>query len=215
MPEDEIYLPVFVGASISKQNISIQRDDEGDNISEKNPYYSELTGLYWAYKNLKADYLGLCHYPRYLNLKNLRIENYDVILPKKRNYYIECIYDQFKHAHSSVGLDIAREVIEKDFNGYLGQFDKYMAKTSGHICNIFIMKYDVFIDYCDFLFNLLFKIEERLGNVNRLYGYISERLLDVYLDKNTYKCKETKIIETEQVNWPIKILCFLKRKYKK
>ena len=211
--EDDKYLPVFVGAAISDLDLQYQRDDEGENISSKNQYYSELTGLYWAYKNLKADYIGSCHYHRYFDLSKIAIENYDIILPKKRNYYIETIYDQYRHAHGPEGLDTAREIIKKDHQDYLEYFDKHMLKTSEHNYNMFIMKYDIFINYCDFLFDILFKIEERLGNVDRLYGYISERLLDVYIDKNKHKYKEVKVIETEHINWPKKIYEFLKRKY--
>ena len=213
LSKDNRYLPVFVGATVSNFNLSYQRDDEGENISIKNPYYSELTGLYWAYKNLKADYIGLFHYHRYLDLKNIVIENHDIILPKKRHYYIETIYDQFKHAHGSAGLDAAREIINKYHNEYLKYFDNHMLETSEHSCNIFIMRYDIFADYCDFLFDILFKIEEKLGEVDRLYGYISERLLDVYINKNHYDYIETKIIETEHINWPKKVFEFLRRKY--
>ena len=211
--KDDRYLPVFVGAAVSDSSLPYQRDDQGDNISNKNSYYSELTGLYWAYKNLKADYIGLCHYHRYFDLNKITIEDHDIILPKKRNYYIETIYDQYRHAHGSSGLDAAREIIDKDHHEYLEQFDIHMQKTSEHNCNMFIMKYDIFINYCEFLFDILFKIEEKLGNVDRLYGYISERLLDVYINKNQYEYKEVRVIETEHINWPKKIFDFLKRKY--
>jgi lipopolysaccharide biosynthesis glycosyltransferase len=41
-------------------------DDEGDNISEKNKMYHELTAQYWAYKNDSgADYYGFWQYHRY------------------------------------------------------------------------------------------------------------------------------------------------------
>ena len=213
IPEDIRYLPIYVGASISNLNLPYQRDDIGENISIKNPYYSELTGLYWAYKNLKSNYIGLFHYHRYLDLRNIVIENHDIILPKKRHYYIETIYDQFKHAHGSAGLDNAREIIDKYHNEYLKFFDNHMQQTSEHNCNMFIMRYDIFVDYCDFLFDILFKIEEKLGEVDRLYGYISERLLDVYIDKNHYNYIETKVIETEHINWPKKVFEFLRRKY--
>ena len=211
--EDERYLPVFVGAANSNLDLPYQRDDEGENISIKNQYYSELTGLYWAYKNLKADYIGLCHYHRYFDLNNILTTDYNIILPKKRNYYIETIFDQYRHAHGPEGLEIARDVIDKNYHEYLGFFDRHMLETSEHSCNMFIMKYEIFIDYCDFLFDILFKIEEKLGNVDRLYGYISERLLDVYIYKNKYEYKEVKVIETEHINWPKKIYKFLKRKY--
>ncbi len=69
VPEDGLYLPIQVGAS-GKEDIGFQRDDEGDNISEKNAMFCELTGLYWCWKNLDFDYLGLSHYRRYFTLKN-------------------------------------------------------------------------------------------------------------------------------------------------
>ena len=211
--KEDYYLPVFCGSAVSQLNLPYQRDDEGDNISSKNKYYSELTGLYWAYKNLKADYIGLCHYHRYLDISNIDISKHEIILPRKRHYYIETIYDQYKHAHGSIGLDTVREIISKDHNEYLSSFDEHMKKTAEHNCNMFIMRYDIFIQYCDFLFDILFKAEERLGNTDRLYGYISERLLDVFIKKNRYEYIEARAIETEYINWPKKIYEFLKRKY--
>ena len=69
MPEDSMYLPVHVGAA-GKAGIGYQRDDTGKNISDKNPNFCELTGLYWAWKNLKADYVGLAHYRRHSQAGN-------------------------------------------------------------------------------------------------------------------------------------------------
>ena len=108
MPKSEMYLPVHVGAKGKETIENYQRDDEGENISEKNPYFCELTGLYWAWKNLNADYIGLAHYRRHFSISkklpndvNGRIklvlneneaskmlENTDIILPGKRKYYI-------------------------------------------------------------------------------------------------------------------------------
>ena len=80
MPEDPVYLPVQVGAAgkpsiraagslgaggSSASGADFARDDEGDNISSRNAGYCELTGLYWAWRNLKADAVGLAHYRRH------------------------------------------------------------------------------------------------------------------------------------------------------
>lgn len=65
MPKDSMYLPIQVGRALSKQEADWQGDDTGDNISCKNPNFCELTGLYWAWKNLKADAIGLVHYRRH------------------------------------------------------------------------------------------------------------------------------------------------------
>ena len=65
MPEDDVYMPVHVGRE-GKQDLGFNGDNTGDNISLKNANYCELTGLYWAWKNLQCDYIGLCHYRRFL-----------------------------------------------------------------------------------------------------------------------------------------------------
>ena len=64
MPADEMYIPVHVGRE-GKDDLGYTPDNTGDNISNKNAYYCELTGLYWAWKNLQADYVGLAHYRRH------------------------------------------------------------------------------------------------------------------------------------------------------
>ena len=79
LPEQDCYVPIHVGAKgkdsiplkecgINKEG-TLVRDDDGINISEKNPYYCELTATYYIWKNIKADVVGLCHYRRYFSSK--------------------------------------------------------------------------------------------------------------------------------------------------
>ena len=75
MPQDAMYLPLHVGAEgKTDQNgnpldLGYQKDNTGENISNKNAAYCELTGLYWAWKNLDTDYTGLAHYRRHFGKK--------------------------------------------------------------------------------------------------------------------------------------------------
>lgn len=62
---EEMYIPIQVGAEGKEKIEGYIQDNTGENISSKNPYFCELTGLYWAWKNLDADYVGLVHYRRY------------------------------------------------------------------------------------------------------------------------------------------------------
>ncbi|MGN1407835.1 DUF4422 domain-containing protein [Lactobacillus sp.] len=203
MPKDPVYLPVLVGAVKNyRDGIPYQRDDEGDNISAKNPYYSELTGVYWAWKNLKdVDAVGLVHYRRYFyvkkpyTLENVATEadyahflqDYDVIVPKKRHYYIESNYDHYVHAHPSEPIDKTREILAKDYPDYLPAFDMMMKRRSAHMFNMFVMKKDAFDSYCSFVFDVLEKLEGQIDisgyskQDQRVYGYISERLMDIWL----------------------------------
>lgn len=75
MPDDEMYLPLHVGAEGKKAadgndlDLGYVKDNTGDNISFLNASFCELTGLYWAWKNLDADYIGLAHYRRHFSMK--------------------------------------------------------------------------------------------------------------------------------------------------
>lgn len=66
--ENDIYVPVRCGAYFDKEKKPrFIGDNTGDNISAKRESYCELTVQYWAWKNVEADYYGLCHYRRYLS----------------------------------------------------------------------------------------------------------------------------------------------------
>lgn len=66
---DPVYQPVMAGNAIIQEKSSICGDDSGENISLKNPYYSELTGIYWVWKNTSQQITGSCHYRRFFTAK--------------------------------------------------------------------------------------------------------------------------------------------------
>lgn len=70
-----LYVPVRCGAVFDTENLmSIQGDNTGDNISGKRLSFCEFTVQYWAWKNVKADYYGLCHYRRYLSFSERKFK---------------------------------------------------------------------------------------------------------------------------------------------
>ena len=233
MPMDEIYLPVRVGSAMAKDYFGYQRDDEGENISEKNPFFCELTALYWGWKNVDADYIGLAHYRRHFSCRKSKwkfasilssIEakelcgKYDVILPKKRKYYIETLASHYKHTHDIEHLELTREIIRKQCPDYLSTFDKVMERTWAHMFNMCIMKRELLNDYCSWMFAILFELEKEVDMKNlsafdaRLYGRVSEFLLDIWLKHNNIRYKEIGYVQIGDENWPSKIKGFLKAK---
>ena len=225
MPSGEAYLPMLVGAALRRieDNPPYQRDDEGENISARNPNYCELTGLYWAWKNLKADAIGLIHYRRHFKATPERIaallERHDIILPRKRNYFIETNYSQYVHAHHAVDLDLTRTILAERHPECVPAFDRVMKRTSGHRFNMLVMKRNVLDAYCTWLFDILFELERRLdissysANDARVFGFVAERLLDVWLEAKGRDYSELPVRNLENQHWPRKIANFLLRKF--
>lgn len=230
-----IYYPMEVGAS--KRNINFLAFTDNcfeNNISSKNESYCELTGLYLAYKNINYDILGLCHYRRFfldsIFSKNKLItkeriikilKKYDVILPKKRHYYIETNYSHYIHAHKQEALDITIEIMKEKYPNYFPILQKHLNKRSGHYFNMFIAKKEVVNPFLNWLFDILFELENKIdlknyvGEDKRVFGFISELLFDVYFDSNKFRIKNQKYIFVGKQNWFLKIKCFLERKFKK
>ena len=239
MPNSNIYLPVFVGAKNSQANLVCQRDDDGINISEKNPYYCELTAIYWAWKNpekINADYVGLAHYRRHFALKKAgrtpeeRIANIltekqasralktsNIVLPKLRKYYIENLYDHYTHTMEPAPLIETEKIIKKLYPDYLPEFRNLHTRTSAHMFNMFIMRRDIFDNYCKWLFDILAELEKSMEKKSksynafqaRFYGRISELLLDVYLRTNHLDYTEVGAIDIENINWIKKGFSFI------
>lgn len=88
-----------------------------------------------------------------------------------------------------------------------------MNERSGHMFNMFIMRHDYFIDYCSWLFDILFILEERLEKKERILGFIGERLLDVWLKNNSQVNIEKRVNYIENQNLLNKYINFLKRKF--
>ncbi len=234
MPTDDMYLPLHVGKD-GKDDLGYQGDNTKDNISNKNPYFCELTGLYWAWKNLKNDYLGLVHYRRYFASKKRKrdkfqsilkrkeleqyLSNYNIIVPKKRKYYIETIYNHYKHTLNIETLDETIKIINEKYPEYKKSVNKVMNRRYMHAFNMFIMKKEYIDEYCEWLFDILFELEKRMKSVkynafhSRFYGRVSELLLDVWLDYKEYKFKEVPFIYMEKINWFKKGTSFLKAKF--
>ena len=242
MPQDELYLPLHVGHAIAQESLGFQGDDTGDNISAKNASYCELTGIYWAWKNLKADYIGLVHYRRFLAggtstffirmlsdkrkaiLTKKKAEEFlisaDVLVPKKRRYYIETLYSHYEHTHDGRHLDWTGEIIAKKCPEYKEAFRRVLDRKGAHMFNMFIMKDDLFQAYCSWLFPILEELEGRIDTSQmtpyeaRYVGRISELLLDVWLDQNHVSYREVPWIQLGKENWPKKIRSFLAAKFR-
>lgn len=225
-PKSDVIYPIHVGKANSNIELNIMRDDINKNISEKNKNYCELTAVYWAWKNVECDIIGLTHYRRYFDLNKsnyeLRIHNssilksdifrsygskiediissgYDIIIPQKKVFDMS-VRDQYIKIHRREDIEILESIINRKYPEYMESYDYIMNKCNKlSLYNMFIMKKDEFDKYCEWLFDILFELESNVQISNcsyqaRIFGFISERLLNVYVYHNKLRIKYKPVI---------------------
>lgn len=241
MPTDEIYFPIQVG-STGRQTFGIQRDDVGENISAVNSRMCELTAIYWAWKNLDADYIGLVHYRRHFTVvpairrwgckdrfqlvlsgKEAReiLGQYDLILPNKRKYYIESIRSHFIHLPYTHEKDMAvfEETIRRLAPDYFDAYQTVMNRGWAHMFNMFVMKREVFNKYCEWMFPILQTVDSEIDVTGytrmeaRATAYFGEFMLDIWNEKNRIPYKELDVMFMEKQSMVKKAWTALKRKF--
>lgn len=218
-PKQDIYIPLHVGAE-GKEDLGYLKDNTGDNISIKNKNYCELTATYWIMKNDNSDIVGLTHYRRYFfkniysnSFKNILekqeileiLKNYDIIVPKKTNLDYN-VKKQYEVVHHLKDLEECKNIIKEKYPQYEQAFNKIMNDYKMHTCNMFISKKKLFNEYYTWLFDILFELEKRVDISNyddynkRIYGFLSERLFNVWLEKNKtdLKIKEFMVYNTDK-----------------
>jgi hypothetical protein len=236
MPTDPMYIPVQSGSAIYP-DIGYQRDDEGDNISDKNGAYNIMCAKYWAWKNLSADYLGIVHYRRHFTNVKLAKKNFenvltlqeaeqifkqvDVIVSPKRYYPFFTIRTHYIYTKAGYiqthkrDIKVLREVISDLHGDYLEFFDRSMSRWWYHSGSLFAMKRNLYNDYCEFIFSIGEEVERRLSeerpDLSRYIASLTELLLDVWLEKNNHSFKEVGLIEFERPSFPLKLFHFLRR----
>lgn len=152
--DESVFMPIHVGKKNAKVDLGIPGDDTGDNISEMNYLYCELTGLYWAWKNLEADYLGLCHYRR---LFSFHTKNKIQLFVRKVYYKIQQVLLAFSYTRKDTSFFYARynvsgkdEVMKEsrlfndDINNYLARKPETVAFALREVNYGIISNYDRF-----------------------------------------------------------------------
>lgn len=239
--------PRFASASVVPMHVGRARaanaladmigDDTGDNISNRNAAYCELTALYWAWKNAPADktHIGLMHYRRLLDITGraergfaevtpprldiapwlaevdarLGTDSTDLIVPRL-HVMGRSLAENYQRAHQSQDFEAARAIIATDHPAYLATFDRIAAQRAVRLGNMSLMRRDLFERYCDWLFDILFKVEAQAldrrhytPKQGRYLGFLAERLFTIWVahleeTDPTLKVREVAILNLER-----------------
>ena len=216
VPNHPLLVPLQIGTALHQPLPGMLHDNDGVNLSAQNNTYCELTGQYWAWKNEQADYYGFYHYRRYFTFEPQKrpyviydypneatlqrmgyapdkmaafIQQYDLLVPKAEAMY-ETVWDNYRRApyHFSEDLQMMAQIVEQQHPEYQSAVMQYLNGTQMYLKNMYIMKHDLFHQYCSWLFPLLAEFDQR-NNWNkyknhpaalRVDGYLAERLFGIW-----------------------------------
>lgn len=238
-----ILTPIQTGCALASERFEgMLQDDDGENISLKNPKYCEATALYWAWKNYdklgNPDYIGLMHNRRHLLFNqslpvpdsqmtwlkpNSSVYLFPPICPKYMPYIAdEAILSYFpkwdvlaigpqefiptKHDTIYPGpimktrylntagteerfFDIFEKTVRQYAPDYREELDEFLSGNIMYVCNVFVMRKDLFERYCSFWFPLMDKIDKQIDSTGfspaklRYLGYLGEYLTTLFFFK--------------------------------
>lgn len=216
-PRLEGYIPIQVGAE-GKEKLGYLTDNTGENISSKNPNFCELTGIYWIWKNRSDEYKGLVHYRRYFGKSNLRNNFSDIYSYDELVEMLDCVdvvlpyIERFKqNARDEILISCCTEeafgklegIIKEKYPEYIIAFKTYFSNNKSSLFNMMFCRKEVFDEYSEWLFDILFELEKSM-DLNaldeyrkRLYGFLAERLLNIWIAKKKLRVKHVCVVHTE------------------
>lgn len=214
------YKAIQVGAALHPEmDLGFLKDNVGDNISEKNPKYCELSAIYWGWKNLKnVKYAGLAHYRRYFDI-NVNEDNIEELM---NGYDIMVVKPFMTHEFSVNKSLLTFATSQEDFWLYVDTFlymrPEYKTEIIDYFVNynkfypftMFLAKKEIYDDFCEFVFPVFFELEKRIpehsfSRQNRYMAYFGEWSLGLYIFCKHLKVKKVPyIMHSDNSNQPTK-----------
>lgn len=219
VPGNPMYVPVHVGHAVAKKDFGYMGDDTGEHISDLNCYYAELSGVYWVWKNFhEADYVGICHYRRFLTDEDGYVftekeyeellSRYDIITTKQLELPNSYRYGFGAH-HDVSTLDETGAIIRERYPEFYDTYVTLVNRNKTYFGNIMVAKKELYDEYCEWLFGILFELQERIDLTfaddyhKRVFGFISEFLLYVWVKAkglSALECRVAIIGEKKETN---------------
>ena len=222
---DPLYIPFNAGRALLQQKYeqgiisrsekqwllqNTRGDDSGDNISDLNYSFCELTVMYWIWKNYdkieNPDYIGFCHYRRIFDVDSETLDrfisdNHIIYAGFRERVKYETIYEQFCKRHKN-DLDLCIDYFRlnnKDFYESLNEYLSLPFEKSA-LFNMFVVQKDIFFECCGLLFELLFDLKNKIDLStysfygSRVFGFIAERIIGAFFYhkfKQGYRLKKS------------------------
>lgn len=168
-PDREV---IYVGPNEDKiWEEGYYKDNLGDNIANKNSSFCECTAMYYIWKNVDCDIVGIEHYRRVFSygfkMKTMqyfikKLKKYDFIVMNEYPF-LPTIRQQFCKYHDKKYLDLLEEAIRETEPSYLEAFNKVMDGHRLAWCNMLVTTKENYDKFCSFLFNVLFYVDAHIS----------------------------------------------------
>ena len=217
LPKLKGYRAIQVG-SAEEDFPGCLRDDTGDNISDRNAGYCELTAMYWIWKNTDDPFKGLAHYRRYFGRPAFSsrvrdivgyealigmLEGRDLLAAKPAVYHVNAREQLLMDCCTPETFSKLESVVEALSPEYMDAFRAFFAGNRAAQYNMLLCRKTLFDDYCAWLFPILFSLEDRVDLTDasdyqrRLFGFMGERLMNVWLLHNRLSVEYLPVVSTE------------------
>ncbi len=208
-PKDPVYRTLQVGRATGDHSLPYIGDDSGDNISYRNWLFGELTGLYWIWKNYEEhDHIGICHYRRFFLNETGKLmsgdeydrilSEYDVIVPKPNNSD-QTNQEGYAESHNIKDLMTVKAAVDKLTPDFSEAIQCMLNAKKSYYANLIVMPHAEFNGYCGWIFRIFAEAEKDIDVTDydnyhkRVYGFLSELLLNAWIIKKQYQVYETEV----------------------
>lgn len=181
---------IQAGAALTKERIASLTDDTGQNISDRNKQYCEMSAVYWIWKNRRHDWVGIEHYRRHLLVTpDMLSDEVDAILPLPYMCYSNTLA-QFRRF---VGEDVVTALLKALQELHPSEYPRYLAVLEDeyqYTYNLLCSRWSVFDDYCAWFFHITEYMEsmaDEVADINntRALSYVAEVLTNLYFRANS------------------------------
>ncbi len=145
----------------------------------------------------------LCENSKYLNSDNIRncLKNNKYIIAKHYEINPVSHFENIEHLHVEDYYKTI-SILKEKYPKYAKYADIYNKENKCYFCNLFILPKEDFFEYAQFLFDMLFEINEKIDKSNysiceeRVVAYISEWLTGIFF---TYLKSKNEVLELAQI----------------
>lgn len=191
---------IQAGAALTGRRIAEFADDVGENISDRNPMYCEMSAVYWIWKNRRHDWVGIEHYRRHLLVQpEMLKKGVDAVMPLPYLCYPNEMYQYRRFVSGDIETatkKALRKVHPKEYPAY----EKILHGQLQYTYNLLCARWDIFDDYCGWFFEITQHMEEMADEFpeikrTRALSYAAEVLTNLYF---LYNKDKLNVLHTEK-----------------